>query len=69
MKALRLNSKGQTSLDYAVLVAIVAAAVVTMHTYIYRAIQGKLKQVQEELYETPEPGVETPTTPQTSPSQ
>ncbi len=60
---LRLNKKAQSILDYAVLVAIISAAIVAMHTYLYRAIQGKLKQVQDELYEAPEPGVEVPQTP------
>lgn len=38
----RLTSLGQSILEYAVLLAIVAAAFMTMSFYIRRAVQGKI---------------------------
>ena len=40
---------GQHTLEYAVLIAVVAAAVVAMQTYVRRAIQANLKNVEEEV--------------------
>lgn len=41
--------KGQSTLEYAVLVAIVAAAIVTMNTYVQRAVQANLKTVEGQI--------------------
>jgi Flp pilus assembly pilin Flp len=40
---------GQSTMEYAVLVAIVAAALVAMHTYVRRAMQANLKNLELEL--------------------
>lgn len=44
-------------LEYAVLVGVVAAAFIAMSQYVNRAVNARLKQVQEEIAEEPEPGV------------
>lgn len=39
----------QCVLEYAVLIAIIAAACVAMHTYVRRAMQANLKNLELEL--------------------
>ncbi|MBL7081314.1 MAG: hypothetical protein ISS44_01935 [Candidatus Omnitrophica bacterium] len=58
-----MKKKAQSIIEYTILISIIAAAFIAMHQYVYRAINARLKQVQDELYESPEPGVETPETP------
>lgn len=57
---IRRKSKGQSVLEYAVLVGVVATAFMTMNQYVNRAVSARLKQVQEEIIEEPEPGVTVP---------
>lgn len=40
---------GQSTLEYAVLIAVVAAALIAMETYVQRAVQAHVKNVEEEL--------------------
>ncbi len=40
--------KGQTIIEYAVVIALVSAAVITMSTYVYRSVQAAQKMVEEE---------------------
>lgn len=58
-----MKNKGQSIVEYGMLVAVVAGAILAMSQYVYRAINARLKQVQEEVYESPEPGVSIPETP------
>ena len=44
-----LSKKAQSTFEYAVLISIVVAAIVAMHTYMRRAVQGRLKQVELDL--------------------
>lgn len=44
-----LNRKGQGFVTYAILIIIVAASVVAMTAYIYRAANARLSQEHEEL--------------------
>ena len=46
------SSQGQSTLEYAVLIAVVAAAVIAMQTYVRRAVQANVRNVQEELNAT-----------------
>ena len=46
-----MNRKAQSSIEYALLFAIVTAAFIAMQYYINRCVQGRLKQVQDELNE------------------
>ena len=39
---MRWNRKGQSTAEYAVLIALVVGAVVAMQTYVKRGIQGKI---------------------------
>ncbi len=39
--------QGQSVLEYAILLAIVSAAFITMTVYVKRAIQGQLYQLEE----------------------
>ncbi len=42
------KTKGQTIIEYAIVVSVVAAAMIAMSTYVYRAIQGAQQIIQEE---------------------
>ncbi len=42
------NNKAQALLEYAVIVAVVSAAVVAMSTYAFRAVQATQQMIQEE---------------------
>ena len=43
----RWLSAGQSVLEYAILLAIVSAAFITMTVYVRRAIQGQLYQIEQ----------------------
>ncbi len=45
------KKKAQATLEYAVMVAVVAAAFIAMHTYVQRAVQANLKSLQNQLNE------------------
>ena len=45
------NKKAQTTFEYAVLITIVVGAILAMHTYMRRAVQGRLKGVELDLNE------------------
>jgi Flp pilus assembly pilin Flp len=44
--------KTQSILEYALLVMVIAAALMAMQKYVRRALNARLKQVQEELDES-----------------
>ena len=41
--------RGQSTLEYAILIAIVAAAIVAMKTYVQRSVQANLKMVEDQI--------------------
>lgn len=43
---------GQSLLEYALLFAVVSAALITMNVYVQRAMNARLKVVQQEMYES-----------------
>ncbi|MFC1631564.1 hypothetical protein ACFL2I_03315 [Candidatus Omnitrophota bacterium] len=43
------SKKAQCTIEYAVLIAIVAAAVIAMSTYVQRAVRANLKSVEEQI--------------------
>lgn len=43
------NRKAQSIIEYVMLFMIVVAAVALTHRYVYRSMNARLKQVQEEL--------------------
>ena len=44
-----LNKKGQNTLEYAVIIAVIVAALIAMQGYIKRGIQGKLKASSDDI--------------------
>ena len=44
-----LLDKGQSTLEYAVFIAVVAAALTTMTIYVRRAIQANLKALEDQV--------------------
>jgi len=57
---MRKKNQSQSMIEYSVLIGVTAMALVAMSQYVYRAINARLKQVQEEVYASPEPGVSIP---------
>ena len=51
---MQLNRKGQSTVEYAVLIIIVVTACVAMSTYVYRAVQANLKVVEESINAEPD---------------
>ena len=43
------GTKGQSLIEYAVVVALVSAAMVAMSTYVFRSVQATQKMVDEEF--------------------
>ncbi len=43
-----MNQNGQNIIEYALVIAIVSAAVIAMSTYVYRSVQATQKAVEEE---------------------
>ncbi len=50
-----LSRKAQNLIEYAILISIVVAALGAMTQYVYRSIQAKLKQVQDEVADSTAP--------------
>jgi len=46
--------KGQSTIEYALLIAIVAAAFLAMHLYVQRAVQANFKLVEEQINAEPQ---------------
>lgn len=46
-----IRKKGQSIIEYAILITVVSAAFIAMQTYMMRAVQGRLKQVEDEINE------------------
>ena len=45
----RNNKKGQSLIEYAIVVALVSAAMVAMSTYVFRSVQATEKVIEEEF--------------------
>ena len=45
----RFGARGQSTLEYAIFVGVVAAALVSMSTYVRRAIQANFKMLEERI--------------------
>jgi Flp pilus assembly pilin Flp len=43
----RLNNKGQNVLEYAIVVAIIASAMLAMSTYVFRSVQATQQDIQK----------------------
>ena len=51
MRKGKLFKKSQSTLEYAVIIACVAAALLSMQIYLKRAIQGRLRQAGDDIGE------------------
>lgn len=51
--------KGQSTLEYVIMIAVIAAALVAMQAYIKRGVQGKLRSSTDEIGEQYSPGYTT----------
>jgi Flp pilus assembly pilin Flp len=49
LNILKRNRKGQNLIEYAMVAAIVASAVVAMSTYVFRSVQATQQAIQEEF--------------------
>ena len=46
-----MKTQGQSTLEYAILMVIIIAALLTMQTYVKRSIQGRLKSATDDIGE------------------
>lgn len=44
-----LNHKGQSIIEYAMIAAIIASAMVLMSTYVFRSVQATQQQIDQEF--------------------
>jgi Flp pilus assembly pilin Flp len=51
VKFIYLNKKGQNILEYTIVAAVIAAGVIAMSTYVFRAVQATQQMIQEESKE------------------
>ena len=61
-----LSKRAQSTLEYAVVIAIIAAALIAMQVYIKRGIQGRMKQASDDVGSQFSPGYTNITTVTTS---
>ena len=47
MRRKRLNKNGQNIIEYAIIVALIASAMVAMSTYVFRSVQATQQAIQE----------------------
>ncbi|MBU1998968.1 MAG: hypothetical protein ABIG46_00680 [Candidatus Omnitrophota bacterium] len=57
----RLNRRGQSTLEYGVLVAVIVAALLAMQTYFKRGLQGRIRQSSDDVGEQFSPELTTGT--------
>jgi hypothetical protein len=55
----RLNKRAQSTLEYAVLVFVIVAALITMQAYVKRGMQGRIRSSTDEIGEQYSPGYTT----------
>jgi len=48
------EKRAQSTLEYAMLVAVVAAAFIAMHTYVQRSVQANLKSLEDQINDSPQ---------------
>jgi uncharacterized protein (UPF0333 family) len=53
------NRKGQSTLEYAMIIAVIVAGLLLMQHYIKRGYSGRLKNASDDLGEQYDPGVYT----------
>jgi len=50
------NKRAQSTLEYAILIAVVVGALIGMQTYVKRGLQGRLKAASDDVGSQFEPG-------------
>lgn len=53
------NNKAQGTLEYAIIIGVVVAALIAMQAYFKRGLQGKIRQASDEIGEQFSPGKTT----------
>lgn len=51
-----LGKRGQSTLEYAVLIVVIIAALIAMQTYLKRGVQGKIRESSDQIGEQFSPG-------------
>ncbi len=46
---IHLNKKGQGTLEYAIIIAVIVAALIVMQNYVKRGMQGKLRESTDSI--------------------
>jgi uncharacterized protein (UPF0333 family) len=60
---IRLNRrKGQSTLEYAIIIGVVVGALIMMQVYVKRGLQGRVKQATDEIGDQFSPTASTSTT-------
>lgn len=54
-----LNKRGQSTLEYGVIIAVIVGALIIMQVYIKRGVQGRLRQATDDIGEAFSPGATT----------
>ena len=54
-----LRLQGQSTVEYAVVIAVIVAALVAMNIYMKRGVQGKLRSATDQVGEQYRPGLTT----------
>ena len=54
-----LGKRGQSTLEYAVLIVVIIAALVAMQVYLKRGIQGRMRESSDQIGEQFSPGYTT----------
>lgn len=64
----KLSRRGQSTLEYAILILIVIVALLAMQTYLKRGIQGRMRESSDNIGEAYSPGYTTSSFTRTSQS-
>ncbi len=54
----RKNNRGQSTLEYAILIIIIIAALLSLQTYVKRGVQGRLKSATDDVGDQFSPGAD-----------
>lgn len=54
-----MSKKGQSTLEYAIIVVVIVAALIIMQVYIKRGVQGKLRDSSDDIGQQYSPGITT----------
>jgi len=54
-----MQKKGQSTVEYALIIAVIVAALIAMQTYFKRGVQGRLKQASDDIGEQFSAGAST----------